>query len=79
MSWLTEVRQALKGLEVDSVEMSEAVVVKFEQAWLWLRIDRSTSLTARAHVFSTGELTVSEQAKVDTIWSRLDRRIWRAE
>ena len=77
MSWLTEVRQALKGLEVDSVEMSDAVVVKFDQAWLWLRSDRSTSI--EPFRFSTGELETSEQAKVDTIWSRLDRRIWRAE
>jgi hypothetical protein len=77
MSWLTEARAALKGLEVDSVEMSEAVVVKFEQAWLWLRCDRSTSV--EPFRFATGDLEASERAKVNAIWSRLDWRIWRAE
>jgi hypothetical protein len=77
MSWLTEVRAATKGLEVDTVEMSEAVVVKFEQAWLWLRSDRSTSV--EPFRFSTGELEALEQVKVNAIWSRLDWRIWRAE
>lgn len=77
MSWLTEVRAALKGLEVEAVEMSDAVVVKFEQAWLWLRSDRSSNIEPQR--FATGELEASELATVQTIWSRLDLRIWRIE
>lgn len=78
MSWLTEVRQALKGLEVDSVEMSDAVVVKFDAALLWMYSDRSVQLNGR-DLGNKSKVSTNDQSIVDTIWSRLDRRIWRAE
>ncbi len=75
MSWLTEVRSALQGLSVDSVEMSEAVVVKFGDVWLWLRTDR-TIATESLTGDHPAQVDAAVQATINIITSRLDRRIW---
>lgn len=78
MSWLTEVRAATKGLGVDAVEMSDAVLVKFDLSLLWLFSDRSVQVSGR-NLGAKPLGSRGEQSIVDTIWSRLDRRVWRVE
>ena len=71
MSWLTEVRAATKGLEVDTVEMSETAVVKFRHVYLWFHSDRSYNIE------SEELLTPAEVGHFEVIINRLDRRVWR--
>ena len=71
MSWLTEVRAATKGLNVDTVEMSEATIVKFRHVYLWLQSDRSY------YIENEEPLTPAEVGHFEVIMSRLDRRVWR--
>lgn len=78
MSWLTEVRAATRGLGVDTVEMSDAVLVIFDASILWLFSNRSTQVVGR-NLGAKPLSSPNDQSIVDTIWSRLDRRIWRAE
>lgn len=73
MSWLTEVRQALKGLEVEAIETDiDTITVTFEHMWVFFKSDRAVQLCGP-------KLLPNNKAILDTIWSRLDRRVWRVE
>lgn len=72
MNWIEEVRAVLRGMQVDSVEMSEAVVVKFGSVWLWLTSDRAMALELRG----SGLLTRETRSQIEVVEDNLAARGW---
>ncbi len=72
MNWIEEVRATLRGMTVDSVEMSESVVVRFGPVWLWLTSDRSMALELRG----SGLLTQATRSAIELIEDNLTARGW---
>lgn len=70
MNWLTEARAAVEGLGLDTVEMSEVVLVRFRHVNLRFFSNRCIRL------MSEELLTPVEVGQFEVIKSRLGRRVW---
>ena len=73
MNWIEEARHALIGVNVDSTELSEAVVVKLGPVWLWLHRERTMTLECQGR----GLITRSMCNIVELLEDRLSARGWR--
>lgn len=72
MNWLDEVRFEIGALDVDAVEMSEAVMIKFGPVSLRLASSRVMTLEA----IHWGRITLATRNQIELIEDRLAARGW---
>lgn len=76
MNWLDEVRETLRGLNVDTVEMDDVVTVRFGIVSLWLTSTRQIQWYANPNTMG-GPIPRATRSKMELIEDNLAARGWR--
>ncbi len=77
MNWLEEVREVLRGMNVDAVEMSDCVMVKIGALQLRLYATRQTHLYTCVSSRAATMIIRDTRSQIELIEDNLAARGWR--